>query len=332
MTSRDGKTQGRGVFVWLAMTLLLVAVLFIGGWYAAAHLARTRGGTLTSGLNAAGKILDCRDAAVTGFPIGFGVSCETIAYKDKRAGFALTSGPTRAFMPLYDPFRVNVSLHGPASIAAAPDIAPLALDWKRLDAYLSFGLNDLTGILIEGKAVNIKNASGSGVDVTLLKLGGAKITIEPNGSDLDIAASLADIAFGAALPDMQRLAPISGTGKIRVYNGAGLLQTGLQSLRDRQFAINKLEIDPGPDSSATISGNISFDSEGLADGTLRVTLHNLKELSAILVQAFPQAAPKIEPAFAMLGALGNDQTLPVQLHRGKITLGFFNIGRLPPVD
>lgn len=329
MTSRDGKINVRAL-VWFATTLLVVAVLFIAGWYSAAHLARARGRTMVAGLHAAGKNLDCRNAAVTGFPIGFGVSCKTIGYKDEKEGFSLTSGPTRAVMPLYDPFQMNVSLHGPASIEP-PDAKPLALDWKKLDAYLSFRLNDLTGILIEGKAIGLKNASGSGADATLLKIGGAKITIGPRAGDLDVAASLADIAFGAALPKFERLPSISGRGKIRIFNGAGLLQTGIQSLRNRQFAIDRLELNPGSDGSVAASGNISFDSEGFADGTLHVTLHNLKALSAILVQAFPQAAQKIEPAFAMLGALGNDQMLPVELHKGRITLGFFKIGRLPPV-
>jgi hypothetical protein len=331
MTSRDGKTQSRGVFIWPAVALLLVAALFVAGWYAAAHLARARGRAIIAQLNAAGKTIDCRNASITGFPISFGVSCKTIGYKDERGGFSLTSAATRVGMPLYNPFRMDVLLHGPASIET-PDTVPLALDWQKLNAYLSLGMDDVTGILVEGKAVEMKNASASAPQPVLLKLGGVKITIEPRSSDLDIFASLADVTFGAALPNLQRLPPISETGNIRVFDGAKLLQTGLQSLRNRQFEINGLQIDPGSDSSASLSGNISFDSEGFADGRLRVTLHNLKALSAILVKAFPQEAQKIQPAFAMLGALGNDQTLPVEIRRGKITLGFFKIGRLPPVN
>ncbi|HVW56333.1 MAG TPA: DUF2125 domain-containing protein [Rhizobiaceae bacterium] len=331
MTSRDGKTRGRGALIWLVVTLTVVTVLFIAGWYVAAHLARTRSRAIIAQLNAAGKTVDCRAASVIGFPISFGVSCKAVGYKDEKGGFSLTSGAARAAMPLYNPFRMNVLLHGPASIEA-PSSVPLALDWEKLNAYLSLGMNDVTGILVEGKSVEVKNAAAPAAQPVLFKLGATKVTIEPSGGDLDIFASVADVTFGAALPDLQALPPISETGNIRVFDGAGILQTGLQSLRNQQFEINGLNIDPGSDSSAAVSGNISFDSEGLADGRLRVTLRNLKALSAILVKAFPQEAQKIEPAFAMLGALGNDQTLPVEIRRGKITLGFFKIGRLPPVN
>lgn len=329
MTSRDGRS--RSAFFWLPVTLLIVAALFAAGWYAAAHLVRARGQAIIAGLNAAGKTLDCRDAALSGFPVRFDVGCKAVGYKDGKAGLSFASGPAEAAMALYDPFRMNVSLHGPSSVKA-PQTVPLGLDWKRLDAHLSLGLKNVTGITVEGDAVDIRNASETATQPQLLSLDAGSVTLAPSGGDLAVGVSLSNTAFGAALPDLQRLPPISATGSFRVFNGAGLLQTGLGSLRNRQFQIEGLKLEPGPDSSAAVSGNIAFDGDGLANGRLRVRLHNLKALSAMLIEAFPQEAGKIQPAFAMLGALGNDQTLPVEIRKGRVSLGFFKIGRLPPVD
>jgi hypothetical protein len=234
-------------------------------------------------------------------------------------------------MALYNPFRMNVSLAGPASVRT-PQTVPLALAWKKLDAYLSLGLNNVTGITVDGEAVEIRNASEPATQPRLLSLNAGSITLTPSDNDLTIALSLSDVAFGPALPGLQGLPPLSTTGNFRVFNGAGLLQTGLDSLRNHQFQIESLKLEPGPGSSAAVSGNISFDGQGLADGRLLVVLRNLRALSAILVRAFPQEAGKIEPAFAMLGTLGDDQTLPVDIRKGRITFGFFKIGRLPPVN
>ena len=88
MTSRDGKTRGRGAFIWLVVTLTVVIVLFIAGWYVAAHLARTRSRAIVAQLNAAGKTVDCRDASVIGFPISFG---PIRASSDNRPGPRRTS-------------------------------------------------------------------------------------------------------------------------------------------------------------------------------------------------------------------------------------------------
>jgi len=331
MTSSEGKRRGRAAFFGLPVTVLVVAALLAGGWYVAAHLARLRGRAIIAQMNAAGKTLDCWDAAITGFPIKFGVDCRSIGYEDRKQGISVASGPARAVIALYNPFRMNVSLKGPASVEARGAM-PLVLDWKKLDARLSLGLNDVTGMTIEGKALRIENNSEPAVKPVLFNLGAADMTVEPSAGDLDLALALSHLAFGPAWPRLQGLRPVDVTGKIRAFSGARLLQTGLQSLRNRQFGINALKIDPRPDSSASITGNISFDENGLADGRLLVALHNLKALSEILVQAFPQEASKIEPAVAMLGALGNDQTLPVDIRKGRISFGFFKIGRLPPVD
>ncbi|TAN14451.1 MAG: DUF2125 domain-containing protein [Rhizobiaceae bacterium] len=331
MTSSEGKRRGRAAFFWLPVTLLVVAGLLTGGWYFAAHLARLRGQAIITQLNAAGKTLDCRNATITGFPIKFGVDCRSVGYEDRKQGISLASGRTHAVIALYSPFRMNVALNGPASIEAE-DTRPLALDWEKLDAQLSLGLNDVTGIAVEGKALAIEKGTKPAVGSVLFQLGAANIAAEPSAGDLDLAFTLSNLTFGPAWPVLRGLHPIDATGNIRAFNGAGLLQTGLQSLRNRQFAINALKVEPGPDSSAAVTGNISFDENGLADGRLLVALHDVKALSAILAQAFPREASKIEPAFAMLGTLGNDQTLPVDIRKGRISLGFFKIGRLPPVD
>jgi hypothetical protein len=331
MTSSKGRHRGRAAFPRLLAALLVLALVLAGGWYFAAHLARLRGRTILAQLNAQGKTLDCRDAAITGFPIRFGVDCKAVSYEDEKEGFSLTSGPAQAGMALYNPFRMDVSLHGPASIAAR-GATPLALDWEKLDAKLSLGLDAVTGIAVEGKALALENGGAGAAGPALFKADAADVALAPSGGDLDLAFSLSHLAFGPAWPGLQRLHPVDATGNIRAFNGAGLLQTGLQSLRNRQFAINGLKIDPGSGSSAAVSGNISFDANGLAEGRLLVRLHNLQALSAILVQAFPREASKIGPAIAMLGALGNDQALPVDIRRGRISLGFFKIGRLPAVD
>lgn len=54
----------------------------------------------------------------------------------------------------------------------------------------------------------------------------------------------------------------------------------------------------------------------------------------MLIDAFPAEAEKITTAANLIAAIGQKQdklTLPLNVDRGKVRVGFINIGNIPPL-
>ena len=75
----------------------------------------------------------------------------------------------------------------------------------------------------------------------------------------------------------------------------------------------------------------SVDQEGRLDADLRVRLRNPREIAAALKLAFPDEAKDIDRGLALISALGNDPMVPVTIREGRVTVGFFPVGRIPPL-
>jgi hypothetical protein len=151
------------------------------------------------------------------------------------------------------------------------------------------------------------------------------------GADADLKGSFDGLQFGPSLPDLGDLPSLSGSTDVVVEGGANLAFKDARSFRGRSAEIRKLTLSPSDDASITVKGAASVDQEGRLDADLRVRLRNPREIAAALKLAFPDEAKDIDRGLALISALGNDPMVPVTIREGRVTVGFFPVGRIPPL-
>jgi hypothetical protein len=93
--------------------------------------------------------------------------------------------------------------------------------------------------------------------------------------------------------------------------------------------IKKITLSPGDDAVVTVKGRASVDDMGQLDADLRIRLRKPEELAAALKLAFPELTKEIDNAAAIVSVLGSDPLVPVTVRKGRVTVGFFPIGRIP---
>jgi hypothetical protein len=139
------------------------------------------------------------------------------------------------------------------------------------------------------------------------------------------------LEFGPSWPDLGALPPLSGKADLTVTDGAALALADRRSFRGHSATIRELTLSPSDDASITVKGRASVDDAGRLDADLKVRLRNPEELAAAIKLAFPEAAREIDNATAMVAVLGSDPLVPVTIHKGKVTVGFIPLGRIPPL-
>lgn len=328
MTSTDRRTRS-GLF-WALALILVVAAVYTGGWLLLAHFAETKARTAIASLNRDGHSAECAGLSFDGFPWTFGARCASVSYTDPARGISASAGPLRASVPVYDPFLLAVAPSAPASFAA-PGLGSVELDWRSLGVVTSLGLDRVSVITFTGQDLGARRTAGGNDAGPLFTAAAASAAARAIGDDLAIAGDFDTLDFGEAVPKLKGLPPLSGEADLTLGGGAALLKGSRPSLRNRSLAIRRLALAPGKETDATLSGQLAFDPEGRADGTLHLSIRNPKALSDILGAAFPQSASQIATGLGMLASLGPHPTVPLAVSKGSVYMGLFKLGTLPPV-
>jgi len=328
MTSSNlPRRRRRSVLIfWFAVLIVLIGVAYTFAWMRLADVVRSRVEGTLAALRATGATADCANHEVHGFPLHFVLDCESIRYADPAGLSEVSTASMRAEADIYDPRRIRIRIAEPA-VVKAPAVGQLVVHWRKMDGELFPPLGGNAAISVDGEALVAERAQAEPM-LTVASMHGMARAI---GKDAYLDGRFEGLEFGPSMPDLAALPPLSGKADLTVADGAALALADAGSFRGRSATIRELTLSPSDDASITVKGSASVDEEGRLDARLKVRLRNPEQLAAAFKLAFPEAGKEIDSAAAMVMMFGSDPLVPVEIHNGKVTVGFIPLGRIPPL-
>lgn len=319
-------------FLLLAVLIVLAIAAYSAGWYWLAREADRRVAASIEALARDGVEITCANRSIRGYPFRIGVFCDEIGFSDPAQGVTLSAGALRSAAQVYQPFFLVGELDSPARLEAVGlsehGLSALALDWEILRASVRLASPLPERLSLEGRNVTVAASEGTS-GPSLARLDHVEAHMRPNGPDLDLALRLQNLQLDPSLLQGRVLPAFSGNADIVMTDGAALAAAGDISLRGRSGIIRGATLASG-DASLSLEGPFSVDEQGLMDAEFQLAVRDPEALGDILREALPELADEIEAAAAALSALGGE-SLPLTISRGRISLGFFPLGEIPPL-
>jgi len=277
-----------------------------------------------------GTVATCSPLAVAGYPFRIEARCGTVA-ADLPDGTRLSAGSLVAVALAYDWRRAIIELDGPLAVvpAAAP---PLEASWTTARASVTRAgalLANADVAVVEPVVTLAGTAFASAAEVEAH----ARRTPGPDGgSDLAVSAkglSAAQLPLPVPL-DVAAVVQVGDGGA--VLRGRGPLVEGIGEA-PLPISVRSLSVAAaGARLSAT--GDLTLDAEGRLDGSLAVTVVDVPALAGLLARLLPPDSPLPTAIAGAVAALGRDagdggRTVPVTIRRGRASIGFIPLGRLP---
>ncbi|WP_315924673.1 DUF2125 domain-containing protein [Mesorhizobium sp. SP-1A] len=332
MTSSDERQpKPRRSLWWLVLLVLLLFGLYSAGWFWLAERVRNEADNAVLALNTKGIQAACANMQVSGYPLRFNVSCDSMAYEDDAHSVAASAGKLNAVAGLPRPWLSTAEIGGPLRMTA-PGMAPLWIDWDRLNAEASLSWPLPRGVTLDAEGLSGQTDPADDSDpVQLFSVGNATAELRPQGQDLDYAGRFSDLEIDPQAIGGRTVPPLNGSGAATLKNGVVLLAAVPKTLRGQAAQIANLELSSG-EARVSVSGPVSVGADGLIDADLTIALQNPKAVAEVLAGAIPEKADQIRQGFAALALLGNKPTMPLRIVKGKASLGFIRLGDIKPVD
>jgi hypothetical protein len=327
-SSAARKPKARRRLSWLAAILVVLAGIYSAGWFYAAGWLTGLVDEQLAVFNKTGRSADCMKPAARGFPLGFGLSCDSLRFEDPETQLALSTAGLDAGVQVYDPMKIEARLASPARFSA-PGAGSLVLDWRELRAGVRLA-PDFPKTL-DAAIDKLTAAGGQGGAGGLLKADHGEAHIRQEGADLVLTAGVAGAAFDPALTNGAVLPPLAADVDLTIKEGVAWARAGAKSLRGQSGRIRTLALSTGETTGLDVAGAFSVGADGLVDADLTVTVRDPKALGEQLAKAFPKNADQFRAAMAGLAAMGNNASLPLKISRGEARLGFLPVGKIPPL-
>lgn len=351
MTDMYSAPRPRRRLILLPVVLLfLIAVLWSGAWFWAAHYAGTMVDRFLAHEAAAGRRYACAERHIGGYPFRIEIRCDK-----PTADIAAAGGPLQAsaesflaVAQVYDPNHVIGELAGPLRIGRYGDVPPLEINFRLAEASLVGlpvrqmglppGIPGLPGEFERASLVieaPVASSSESGTDQRILTADRLALHLRrspgaPAGS-YDVAASAGNLSSPA-------LAVIGGgplDADIRLgTTGITDLSPRIDAARLRGFAdagarlnVSSLRL-KAPSFVAQGAGELGLDAQGRPAGRLDVTANGVQ---ALLGSLMPRAGTFGGIVGAGLNFLGKPAELdgkPATTFQVTITDGDLRVGPL----
>ncbi|MGP2493919.1 DUF2125 domain-containing protein [Mesorhizobium sp. PUT5] len=330
-SSNEIPRKPRRVLWWVALLLLVMFGLYSAGWFWLADRLRSETAARIAALDARGIRASCVNMQVSGYPLRLDVTCDAMAYEDDAGNVAASAGSLNAAASLPFPWLPTAEMRGPLR-TMSPGMTPLWIDWDRLQAgaRLSWPLPKRVSLDAEGLSGQTDPQDDTD-PVQLFSIGNAAAVVQPIGTDLDYSGSFADLEIDAEAVGGRALPPLDGNVRATLKDGIALLASNTRSLRGHTVEIAGAELSSG-EARVSVSGPVTIGTDGLIDAALTVRLHNPKAVAEVLAGALPEKAGQIRQGVGVLAMLGNEPSLPLNVVKGKATLGFIPLGEIKPVQ
>ncbi len=326
----------------LVLLLLVIALLGAGwyvGWQWGSQEIERRADAFTRRVADRGGALDCAGRRIGGFPFRIGIFCDSLLYAGPN-GVTFAAGAVRSAAQFYAPGHVVIELD-PSGRLTLPSGEGYVLGWQLAHASLRAGMKRLDGIDLEIREPRLAEAGASD---DLGKAAHVELHMRRNPDKEDAV----DVAFsGDSLHQTDALTPdFDVSGDLRLDEATSLLERPaafLPDVRARGVAgeARNLEIRPLKGGVLSISGPFSIGENGLLDADLKLSASNLLALADFLATLAPRNADEIRSTVGLLTSLSpsssadradsGKRSIRLNIRGGKISLGVFALGELPPL-
>ncbi|HVY21704.1 MAG TPA: DUF2125 domain-containing protein [Bauldia sp.] len=300
MAGRRGRGTG-----WIVGILIILALAWVGYWYAARYAADT------AIAKAAARGIGCGDVAVGGFPFQLDVRCDHGAYAAN--GSTAGIGGFLAHAPLYTPGAINARLESPLTINLPQRNIALTATWTAGSANggaWTDGVNAASAAFTTLKIENSGNlplatASADSASGALSPAGGGSYNLATSVHRLSLARQ-----DGGAYPtlDLDLSAIARDVGAL----GTDPAKAFLAWLRNApKVDINKLRV-AANDAIISASGALSLSKDGLLNGNILLRYNSIDALANLIETLHPGTRDKYAAAFQGITAMSK----PVQTEDG----------------
>jgi hypothetical protein len=312
----------------LAGVVIAALALYVGVWY---HLSETLTTQITKAIdeeNRSGKRASCENLATDGFPLGLGIQCDSILFADDAAGLSFSAGRLLSAMRIYQPLVVETEVSSPAHLEY-PGLLPLDLSWDAFSSNIRLGAPFPANISVSAKNLKAtaKQFAGLGSD-GLFRLDAGDVELRAMGRDLDFVSALK--GFSARIGKFD--SKLDMNADIRIIDGVHRITAQENDLRGASVDVRQLALETPDGGMIVISGPLSIDEAGFANGQLSLEIKNAQALSAGLAEIAPDAAEQIGTMIGLVAPPqnGGKGRIEIRIVKGRIYAGLFAVGKIPP--
>lgn len=334
----------RGWIGWIVGLVVVLGILWVGGWYAARYAAET---ALARYAAADGAGIDCTGPALGGFPLKIDVRCQRVTYGSGSGTITAALGGVAASAPLYRPGTIESTIDAPLVVNAPELGVALTASWSLANASASAWLGGLTGFGASFVSLTAENnGSLPGLPLRSATAATAAGAIAPAGDGAyTIAADATRLtltrADGRSLPDLDGEArvtlldvgPTLGTDPAETI--LDWLRRGGASGRIERFRL------AGLGAIVTADGTLGLSAGGRLNGSLLLRWNDIARLADLIEAIMPGTREKAEVPLQGLNAVsvaaetedGPMRQTTLTFTEGVIWLGIFPlpIDPIPPI-
>ena len=329
----------RGRLALILGLIVLVALLWVGYWFAAKTLAETAIARVTTA-PAGGQKVGCTGLALGGFPLRLDIRCGRGTYSGPGEDVTAALGGVAVSAPLYWPGYAEATLTAPFEVNAPEFGLALTTSWSAATASVTAGIGGLRGFGASFASLKAENSSTEpSSPFAALSAVAASGGIDPDGNSYALSASTTQLnvtwADGSALPTIDADARL-----VAIDVGASLGTDPTRTLLDwirkgGTVNVERLKVAAGG-AMVALSGKLTLSPEGLLSGTVLVRYNSIDAVAGLIEAIRPGASERYDVALQGLNAV----TMPAETEDGKVrqtTVSFIDgivlLGIFPlPVD
>jgi len=267
--------------------VVLLALVWSGGWFVLARWADARAAGALTELSESGVDVGCADRRVIGFPFGLHIACAKTTVTERiTATKADLSGMTGGTNVL-SPFTLRIDMASPAHVDSALLEGSADVRWEDAALNVGIGMNGPRDFTFDGTKVDA-DVTGSRLLVRKVLAETAQGALSPSeagGTNVELA--FADLRISVAELD---LPPVTGVAASELSVPLRALLLGRLQAPITSRNINVALQSGG--ARLTAAGEMAVDAEGVLDGTMTVVIAGTEALPAF-IQALPDAWQKI---------------------------------------
>ena len=305
---------------------------------------------LESGLNkqikrlaVQGKALKCDNQRIEGFPFRVGLFCDQILFEEPSKGITFKAGKIRSAAQFYQPGFIVAEIDSPAQISL-PNIGAINLQWNLAQSSSRISLGGIKRVSLNLENIVARKTENNPQRIPDVNLSSLGLHIRAAGDDIDSA----DAEVAIDLKNIKIKNPAEPIFPTLHFNADGVI-SGLNHVLKKGMVIerwireeglkillHKLEIVLAEGGTVSASGPLRVNQSGLVSGKLEVKvigINNFVRIFATHIPNLDENAKLIQAASVLFsqGAKNKKLQLQLDIRNGKISVGFIQLGAIPPL-
>jgi len=317
----------------------VVVALYSGIWFVLEYMLLGAVNQELQQFNERGMRIDCENLRKKGYPLRFGLTCDSLHWRDGAGRYDLAMGAIVATAPIYAPSWRTVELGAPVLLDLV-DLGRVEALWRHLTLTADF-IDEVPGdvsLAIEEFELNL-TAIDDAVSV-LLQADFMRLQLAKEAAEIKLNLSFDALRLFEIMNNRQTPAT---TGELVAYFDpppAWVLDAALSDggyllplTRGISGRLEKLSLHFLSGGSLLLDGDFHIDDFGTVSGQFRA---HMLEMAALLRTArhhFPDQSSNLGTLFFVLNTMPKDETgnpiVTINIEEGRIRAGFIPLGHLP---